>query len=218
MLVEGSLKATRLSMLGPRSPAPPPPSTPPPLLETPSELGSQAFMVQAVRFVLAGASVRKFTMSGKGRPHPVFLRVIPCSAPGPLAVYWVDGAPPSFTRRARGKLGELRQVDDELCREGERIDEFKGDHYFDRELQDEELFLTMTLQTRSLFLLASTLAEKSMWIIGINALKSGRAFQLAEVQLAVEAAEHAPTWMRKVFDSLYPGMMVRIKNVFELVA
>tara|TARA_B110001452_G_scaffold261253_1_gene259826 strand:+ start:39 stop:1154 length:1116 start_codon:yes stop_codon:yes gene_type:complete len=181
-------------------------------LRSRSSLGDSEFTEQAVRFVLRGGGVRKFEKSGKSRPHGVEMRLIPCAASGPLLVCWDDAKQKRdsarlSTEKQPGKLGTVVRVEDDLFRQTARVDEFKGDAYFDKHLDEEVLFFTITLRSRSLFLLAASTLEKELWLAGAEAIQSGEAARMPELLAEVEraTAPDAPQWLKKVVDSLLAG-------------
>ena len=177
-------------------------------LRSRSTLGDREFTEQAVRFVLNGGGVRKFEKSGKSRPHGVEMRLIPCGASGPLLVWWDDAKQKrSPSEKNHGKLGAVVRVEDELSRQTARVDEFKGDAYFDKHLDEEVLFFTITLRSRSLFLLAASTLEKELWMTGTEAIQSGEAAQMPELLEEVRraTAPDAPAWLKKVVDSMLKG-------------
>ena len=177
-------------------------------LRSRSTLGDREFTEQAVRFVLNGGGVRKFEKSGKSRPHGVEMRLIPCGASGPLLVWWDDAKQKrSPSEKNHGKLGVVVRVEDELSRQTARVDEFKGDAYFDKHLDEEVLFFTITLRSRSLFLLAASTLEKELWMTGTEAIQSGEAAQMPELLEEVRraTAPDAPAWLKKVVDSMLKG-------------
>ena len=173
-----------------------------------SALGDDAFTEQAVNFVLKGGMGQKFDRQGKGKPHAMYLKLIPCAVRGPVAVYWQDTSHVPESPSQKGKMGEVVAVNDELARAEPGEDAFQGEAYFDRHLEQEELFFTITLRSRSLFLLAATTLEKEMWVCGFAALQSGAAARLPATRGAVSGLEAAPAWMRKVTTALLAGEMV----------
>ena len=78
---------------------------------------------------------------------------------------------------------------------------FEGDSYFDRHLEEESHFFSLSLPSRSIFILAESALEKKLWMVGIHALLSGQARKRAMPvkDLTIKSADrlfHASTHKR----------------------
>ena len=70
---------------------------------------------------------------------------------------------------------------------------FDGDSYFDRHLEEESHFFSLSLPSRSIFILAESALEKKLWMVGIHALLSGQARDLPELEDHIDS--HLPPWI-----------------------
>lgn len=136
-----------------------------------AEIGRAAFTHQAARFVLAGSPVRKFGQEGRRKPHNVSLRLLVPTMECPRRVlHWHD---------LRGRASTERSPEEPLHAKG-RVAEVVGASeqtpldttHFDARMSVKPLLFSLTLRTRSIFLLAASKLEKDMWVAGVNALLS----------------------------------------------
>ena len=131
-----------------------------------SSLDSETFEEQAVRFVLAGAPVRKFREGGRRKPHHVHLRMLGAGD----AVAWHERETELDNLSDKLRVAQVLHADDALFGE-----EFSGEGYFDENTHEEQLSFSIVLKSgRTLFVLAGSTAEKECWVHGINAIVSRR--------------------------------------------
>ena len=131
-----------------------------------SSLDSETFEEQAVRFVLAGAPVRKFREGGRRKPHHVHLRMLGAGD----AVAWHERETELDNLSDKLRIAQVLHADDALFGE-----EFSGEGYFDENTHEEQLSFSIVLKSgRTLFVLAGSTAEKECWVHGINAIVSRR--------------------------------------------
>lgn len=144
-----------------------------------AEIGHAAFQHQSVRFVLAGAPVRKFGQEGRRKPHDILLRLLVPSMECPRRLlHWHDvsrrasTAAPEEPLRAKGRVAEAIGASDQMTSDATQDENHALARFFDSRLDVRALLFSVSLRSRSIYLLAASTLEKDMWVAGINALLS----------------------------------------------
>ena len=151
------------------------PSTPRPRLTCAESSIERAARDQSVGFVLQGAWVKKFRRGGKAGLHSVFMRMLP-EAAGPT-IAWGNGRQERIGAVDGGLFG----------------DDFQGDGFFDAHQAEEALCFSMQLESRTLYLLALSEAEKQQWVRGVDVLINNWGRASVEEQREQQSVREQPT-------------------------